>query len=548
MLQPAVKQKLTDKLQQMNNDGKLLSRQQLEQFYGTFRNQFGPEKLATLDGTALLEAMHALGTKDSLVYWLEFKNDDEFPARRFGSISGGSAFKFGIFRRKETGTWVTSDESNNAKDISVEEAVVLARKHRDQLLKGVELFKQLPPNGTDDDYSKLQDGLDRETPDVSHLGWGHKYFHLTFPEKLDHLHTQEFQRFHLLKLLQQPPDTKGRYVCAGRFVAAANEIGVPMNNFMEALYSVNGSPHGYWRIGTTDGKAARNHWPMMRDGNCVAIGWPDLGDLSNLEKNKESKEKLQELVAKKYPTTPQAVGKARSQIFSFVLRIAEGDVVLAADGGTVIGIGRVTGPYEHDATSDFPHRRPVQWLSFDEWKMPQPEGLQTTAHEMRKAASNILETERRIQGGTPPTPPPVPPTATGEPATRPSGQPPRLKGVPGGFRQCLNARIRSSSMVHPEREKPSGQGAPRTTSPPTLHLENRSTSSRKEKSVSWTGVTLVAASSGYVASTRPTVTRTSSKGIGPRQHRTARSRSACVTVPSSGWQRMRPRISSVAST
>ena len=137
-MEPAVKQKLVEKLQQMNNDGKLLSRQQLEQFYGTFRNQFGPEKLASLDGTALLETMHAHGNKDSLVYWLEFKNDDEFPAR-FGGIGGGSAFKFGIFRRKETGTWVTSDESNNAKDISVEEAITIARKHRDQLLK------QVPP-------------------------------------------------------------------------------------------------------------------------------------------------------------------------------------------------------------------------------------------------------------------------------------------------------------------------------------------------------------------------------------------------------------------
>ena len=36
--------------------------------------------------------MHALhGNYDSLVYWLEFKNDDEFPTRQFGSIGGGTA-------------------------------------------------------------------------------------------------------------------------------------------------------------------------------------------------------------------------------------------------------------------------------------------------------------------------------------------------------------------------------------------------------------------------------------------------------------------------
>jgi 5-methylcytosine-specific restriction protein B len=439
MLEPAVKQKLVEKLQQMNNDGKLLSRQQLDQFYGTFRNQFGPEKLASLDGTALLETMHGLGTKDSLVYWLEFKNDEEFPAR-FGGIGGGSAFKYGVFRRKETKTWVTSDESNNAKDISVEEAVAIARKHRDQLLKGVELLKQVPPNATDEEYSKLQDGLDREAPDVSHLGWGHKYFHLIFPEKLDHLHAQEFQRFHLLKLLQRPPDSKGRYVCAGRFVAAASEIGVPMNNLMEVLYSVNGSPHAYWRIGTSDGKAPRNHWPMMRDGNCVAVGWPDLKDLSDLEKNKESKEKLQQLLAEKYPTTPQAVGKARSQIFNFVLGIEEGDVVLASDGGTVLGIGRVTGPYSYDPTSDFPHRRPVQWLSLEEWKMPEPEGLQTPVHEVRKNVANILETERKARGATPSpsVPPPVKSPTSDVPGAR--QQWPRLQGIPGRIQTILERK------------------------------------------------------------------------------------------------------------
>src|ERR1700692_4037487 len=101
MLAPTVITKLRDRVQQLNAEGKLLSRTQLDQYYGTFRSRFGPDKLANLDGAALLKTMNALGTKDSLVYWLEFKDDEDFPAR-FGSIAGGSAFKFGIFPRKET--------------------------------------------------------------------------------------------------------------------------------------------------------------------------------------------------------------------------------------------------------------------------------------------------------------------------------------------------------------------------------------------------------------------------------------------------------------
>ena len=60
--------------------------------------------------------------------------------------------------------------------------------------------------------------MDELAPDVSRLAWGHKYFSLFFPNKLDDYHSPDWQRFHLLKLLQLPPEGNGRYICAGRFV------------------------------------------------------------------------------------------------------------------------------------------------------------------------------------------------------------------------------------------------------------------------------------------------------------------------------------------
>jgi 5-methylcytosine-specific restriction protein B len=311
--------------------------------------------------------------------------------------------------------------------LTVEEAVAVARKHRDQFLRGVEALRQIPTNGGDDAYKGLQERLDREAPDVSDLAWGHKYFHLLFPDKLDALHNPEFQRFHLLKLLQQPPDGKGRYVCAGRFVAAANELEIPMDNLMDVLYSISPRQR-YWRVGTSDGGAPRNHWPLMRDGNCVAIGWRTMGDLSNLEDSKESRERLHQLVAEKEaPIRPAEVTKSRNQIFNFVVKIAEGDLVLASDGGAVLGIGQVTGPYLYDATSDFPHRRPVRWLSLGEWRTPEREGLLTPVYEVKKYV-NILEAERRIQGSTPPPPPP------------PTKPPFRLEGVPARIQAVLERK------------------------------------------------------------------------------------------------------------
>jgi 5-methylcytosine-specific restriction protein B len=437
MLEPSVKQHILARYQQMNSEGKLLSRSQLEQFYKTFRDRFGPDQLANLDGVALLEMMHAHGSKESLVYWLEFKNDDEFPAR-FGSISGGSAFKFGVFRRAATGTWVTADEGNNPVELTVDEAVFIARKHRDQLIRGFELLTRLPNDATDEDYRGLQEGLDQRASDVSGLAWGHKYFSLLFPDKLDDYHVADLQRFHLLKMLQRPPEGPGRYICAGRFVAAAAELGVPMNNLTEVLNSFHGRKHRYWRVGTSDGTVPRNRWLLMRDSGCVAIGWDGVGDLSALEANKEGKERLQKLLAEKHPADPSGTGRARNQIMNFVTAILEGDYVLAADGRAVLGVGRVTGDYVYDGSSDFPHRRPVEWLSLDEWKMTDLEGLRTTVHEVRKAA-NILEVERKTQGA--PREGGREPVARREPVTGvPRPQPPRLSGVPGRIQSVLDRK------------------------------------------------------------------------------------------------------------
>src|SRR5258708_13781185 len=101
VLDERIRQELISKKQSLERDGKLLSDDQLAYYYETFRNRFGPDKLSNLDGEALLEAMHSHGNKDSLVYWLEFKDDEEFPGR-FGSIAGGRAFNFWPSLNKKT--------------------------------------------------------------------------------------------------------------------------------------------------------------------------------------------------------------------------------------------------------------------------------------------------------------------------------------------------------------------------------------------------------------------------------------------------------------
>src|SRR4051812_26652249 len=97
-----VRSRLERARSELDAESALLSQEKLQACYLLFQEKFGPERLRGLEGRELLETMHLHGNRDSLVYWLEFKDDEEFPAA-FGSIAGGSALKFGIYCRKETG-------------------------------------------------------------------------------------------------------------------------------------------------------------------------------------------------------------------------------------------------------------------------------------------------------------------------------------------------------------------------------------------------------------------------------------------------------------
>src|SRR6266851_10202968 len=291
LLDNRIAEELKELYKSLEDQGKLLSREQLADYYGTFRSRFGPDKLKNLDGEALLNIMHDIGNRDSLVYWLEFKNDDEFPSPYFGSIAGGSAFKLGLFRKKETGLWTTGS-SQKPLSLSIDQAMVMTRRNRDQLLQGVELLEIMPANGTDEDYKRLQQEMNRLAPDVSNLAWGHKYFSLLYPEKLDDFHNPEYQRFHLIKLLQLPPPGEGRYLAASRFVAIANALDIPMNSLTSVLNERDGrTPYSYWRIGTrSSGDQPKDYWDMMREHECVAIGWGS-DDFTPITNDKAGKEK-----------------------------------------------------------------------------------------------------------------------------------------------------------------------------------------------------------------------------------------------------------------
>ena len=397
MLDDRLKKNLRETHGRMLESGDLLSSRRLEECYSLFRTRFGPDVLRRLDGEHLLDTMHGHGSKDSLVYWLEFKDDEELPAK-FGSIAGGSALKFKIYRRNDTGVWMTGSPTKQ-RELSLGDAIVIARRHRDQIIAGTETLSRLTDQATDAEYDYLQREMDNRAPDLSRTAWGHKYFSLLFPNKLDNFHSEDYQRFHLWKLLKRPPEGPGRYLAAGMFVRLAHELGWPVNHLTSVLNQVNGRPYRVWRVGTDLSPSPSDTiWPLMQGQDCVAIGWPHVGDLSECRHNQESKGWIAQVLGGHYDLRPNIASRKAGEILNFATVMAEGEPVVAASGGRVLGLGRIAGPYYYDPQTyeDAPHQRKVDWKWTKEFELPHgQEGLRTTVYSLRES-DNLIDVERRL--------------------------------------------------------------------------------------------------------------------------------------------------------
>lgn len=406
-LDPRLSEELKVKLDRGLASGELMSSEQVAEHTRRFRDRFGPDALRGLDGEPLLRLMH--GRQDTasrcLDYWLEFKNDDEFAGNRFGGIGGGSALKFGIFQRQSDNAWMTGSPMHQ-QVLSLEDAIAVARKQRSELLAGSEILASLDASDSSDEvYAELQAAIEKAAPNLSGDSWAHKYWFLINPDRLDDYHNPRYQRFHLFKLLQMPPDKVGildgsapRFICAGRFVAAARELGVPVSTLNRVLNQRDGAFHRYWKVGTTEGSTGESHWNEMREGSFVSIGWPgQVPDLTDTigEDRAIAKNRIRDWLLPSASAPALATRKA-GEILNFAREIAEMDLVLACEGATVLGVGQVRGPYEFDENLGFPHKRPVEWLLLDSWRMPDPDGPRTTVYELGRRAANLLELEQRL--------------------------------------------------------------------------------------------------------------------------------------------------------
>jgi 5-methylcytosine-specific restriction endonuclease McrBC GTP-binding regulatory subunit McrB len=162
------------------------------------------------------------------------------------------------------------------------------------------------------------------------------------------------------------------------------------------------APH-YWKI--APGRNAVG-WPEWRDRGIASIGWPELGDLSRV--NRTEFDKRAAKCAKEHDYNQGMV-----QVWTF-RGIRPGDRIVANQGKhTVLGIGTVVGGYRYSPGThlvdgeDYPHQVTVTWDD----TTPRPVekyGWQRTIVELSKEDFDALLEAPLAQPPKPPQPEPAP--------------------------------------------------------------------------------------------------------------------------------------------
>ena len=105
-------------------------------------------------------------------------------------------------------------------------------------------------------------------------------------------------------------------------------------------------------------------WDEFYEKGIIAIGWPELGNLSDYNENKEIKSKLKEIHKDNLPHIMDT-----HTIWSFANEINEEDIIFAKKGmGEIIGRGIVKSSYEFNENDEFyPNIRQVMWTHKGNW-------------------------------------------------------------------------------------------------------------------------------------------------------------------------------------
>ena len=156
------------------------------------------------------------------------------------------------------------------------------------------------------------------------------------------------------------------------------------------------------------GSGSEIHFGKFLERGVIAIGWPQLGDLSRYESREASREAL----PRKFPglsSRPAAVWT--DNLFGFSQELPESDYVITYNPNErLYAVGKIAGKYKYDPgffafrENNFPNLIPVDWnqVQFERWKLSDSAqralGLRPTVFQVGDKAA-VKEILRLVRNG-----------------------------------------------------------------------------------------------------------------------------------------------------
>lgn len=332
------------------------SRSNIETAIREFQERFSPEKLAAIEDENLLTSLfYTVGDNtEALCCWLEHNADCR---EYFGSIAGGSAYKFGLFQKKDTGEWMTGSPQK-PEVLSEEQALEIGKTIRDALVKGVDIINNAILDNLSD-FEKLDEDLKQGVGEQYYnLAWFHKYFSLICPEKLSGFHSNDWQT-HVLRCLRINPSEK-YYARSAQLAKIENYAGMYYREFFAVVFEEFGGIKHFVRIGTKDDE--KNYAAEWQQKSVVGIGWRAIGSLQDyVAGDGIDKDAITEKMMEEYFHDDKKTASRKAGELARFYKTNADTVFVAMNGEKLIAFVDEIGEYFYDASTAMAHMKAGKW-------------------------------------------------------------------------------------------------------------------------------------------------------------------------------------------
>ena len=289
-----------------------------------------------------------LNKDDSFCYWLEKKT------KKLGSIGGGSSFKFGIYKRRNT------DREFEKNAISDGEYAWLDKygKERDEAFNNVKNIII--------DIIKKSQVVDFKAIDSIDLGnaikW--KIAHLYSDNRILNVFSKE-KLIEIAKKLSIEFEKKISFYNLQDLVLKQKSPEEDYFTFAKRIWSLTANKEAKYWLYSPGEQAVK--WEEFYNEGIMAIGWDELGDLKNYTDRKSILDALIDNYGggEKQPNWVSII----DDFCNGENKINVGDIVIAKKGTkTLLGYGEITSDYYFDdKRAAYKHCRKVKWVKKGEW-------------------------------------------------------------------------------------------------------------------------------------------------------------------------------------